>query len=103
MDLRIYYQKVREKRAGITDEFPIVVSEETQDGGRQGTLTEVSRELAAKMLVDGTARLATTDEATQFRERQTKLRKAAEEERAASKVQLTVIPKEYLDQVRKRG
>jgi len=103
MDLRIYYQKIRDKRAEITDEFPIVVSEETQDGGQGGTLTEVSSDLAAKMLVDGTAHLATADEATQFRDKHAKLRKAAEDERAASKVQVTLIPKEFLEQVRRKG
>ena len=103
MDLKIYYQKIREQRAAISDEFPIVVSNETQDGGRRGTMTEVPRDLAAKLFVDGMARLASAEEAEAFRERQRRERKAAEDERAASKVQLTVIPKELLEQVRKRG
>jgi hypothetical protein len=103
MDLKIYYQKIREQRAAITDEFPIVISTETQDGGRRGTMTEVTRDLAAKLLVDGTAQLASLEDAAAYRERQKKERKAAEDERAASKVQLTVVPKEFLEQVRKKG
>lgn len=103
MDLRIYYQKIREQRAAITEDFPIVISTETQDGGRRGTMTEVTRDLAAKLLVEGTANLASDEDAAAFRERQKKERKAAEDERAASKVQLTVVPKEFLEQARKKG
>jgi ribosomal protein L9 len=103
MDLRIYYQKIREQRAAITEEFPIVVSKDTQDGGRQGTMTEVTRDLAARLLVDGTAKLASAEDAAAFRDRQKRDRKAAEDERAASRVQLTLVPKEFLEQVRKKG
>ena len=39
-------------------EFPLVVSVETSDGGKGGTKTEVPRRLAAKLLVEGQARLA---------------------------------------------
>ena len=102
MDLKIYYQKIREQRAAITEEFPIVVSTDTQDGGRRGTMTEVTRDLAAKLMVDGTARLAPPEDAAAYREQQKKERKAAEDERAASKVQLTVVPKEFLELARKK-
>src|SRR5690242_15334289 len=63
MDLKIYYQKVREKRASIAEAFPVVVSQETGDGGKDGVLTEVTPDLAAKMIVDGTAHLASAEEA----------------------------------------
>ena len=36
MDLRIYYQKVREMEAKIAEEFPYVISRETPEGGRRG-------------------------------------------------------------------
>lgn len=103
MDLKIYYQKIRETRRQITDEFPIVVSKETPDGGKKGRLTEVTRDLAAKMLVDGTAELAPEKAAAEFRQRQEDMRKAAQEELAASKVQLTVVPKEFLERIGKKG
>jgi len=103
MDLKIYYQKIREARRQITDEFPIVVSNETPDGGKRGRLTEVTRDLAAKMLVDGTAELASETAAAQFRQRQEEMRTAAQEELAASKVQLTVVPKEFLERIGKKG
>src|ERR1035441_7124302 len=53
MDLQVYYQKIRETEAKMADEFPLVVSMETADGGKSGTTTEVPRRLAAKMLVEG--------------------------------------------------
>ena len=103
MDLKIYYQKIRDQRSAIPEEFPIVISADTQDGGRRGTMTEVTRDLAAKLLVDGIAHLASPEDAAGYRERQKRERKTAEDERAASKVQLTVVPKEFLEQVRKKG
>jgi hypothetical protein len=62
MDLRGYYQKVREVEATIADAFAVIVSLETSDGGKAGTQTEVTRSLAARMIVDGLAHLAKPDE-----------------------------------------
>ena len=68
MDLQVYYQKIREMETKITDEFPLMVSVETSDGGKGGTKTEVPRRLAAKLLVEGQARLASKDELKAYRE-----------------------------------
>ena len=103
MDLRIYYQKIRDERGKIADEFPVVVSHETPDGGKSGAMTEVTRDLAAKLLVDGAAHVANKVEAAEFRQRQADMKAAADQERAASKVQLTVVPKEFLETLRKKG
>jgi len=51
MDLKLYYQKVRDTASKIADPFPVVVSKETTDGGKDGIFTEVTRPIAAKMLV----------------------------------------------------
>ena len=53
MDLRAYYQKIREIETRIEEAFAIVVSLETGDGGKAGIATEVSRGIAAKMVVEG--------------------------------------------------
>jgi hypothetical protein len=58
MDLRGYYQKIREVEATIADAYAVIVSLETPDGGKAGTQTEVPRSLAAKMIVSGMAKLA---------------------------------------------
>jgi len=103
MDMRVYYQKIRAKRASITDPYPVVVSHETADGGKEGTMTEVTPELAAKMIVDGTAQLATPGEAGKFRKRHADAKQAADDALAASRVQLTVVPKEVLDQLQRKA
>ena len=36
MDLQVYYQKIREMEGKIAEEFPLVVSVDTQDGGKAG-------------------------------------------------------------------
>jgi hypothetical protein len=58
MELRNYFQKIKQVESTIEDPFTLVVSLETGDGGKAGTFTEVSRSLAAKLIVNGLARLA---------------------------------------------
>lgn len=62
MNLQQYYQKIREWELAISGEDAWVVSEETADGGRAGIVNEVPRKVAAKMIVDGIARLAAAEE-----------------------------------------
>jgi len=67
MDLRTYYQTIRKITAGITEEAAVVISRETSDGGRAGVKTEVPRALAAQLMVEGKADLASPEEAAEFR------------------------------------
>jgi hypothetical protein len=62
MDLRVYYQKIRSEEAKIPGKFAKVTSLATPDGGKPGMMTEVPRRVAAKMIVDGTAKLAAEGE-----------------------------------------
>lgn len=66
MDLRLYYQKLRKIESEIEDDFPVVISRETSDGGKKGLKTQVSRSLAARLITDGKADLATAEETAQF-------------------------------------
>ena len=91
MDLRAYYQKIREIEKGIAEEFPIVVSRETTDGGKQGTKTEVSRAVAAKLIVEGLAELASPEESDRFRAAVTEAKRVADQVAAAAKMTLTVL------------
>ena len=100
MDLQMYYQKIREAEAKIADEFPLMVSMETPDGGKCGTRTEVPRRLAAKLLVEGMVRLATKDEVKAYREALGEAKRAAEREVAAARLQLTVLSTTELDRLR---
>jgi hypothetical protein len=102
MDLRQYYKKIHELETKLEDEFPLIVSRESADGGKEGTRTEVARRLAARMVVEGAARLATQEEAKRYRDEVEEKRKAAEQAAAASKLQLTVISAVDLDKLKGR-
>jgi hypothetical protein len=67
MDLRAYYQKIQKIEAGIPEPAVVIVSRETPEGGKAGVKTEVPRALAARLLVEEKADLATLEEAAQFR------------------------------------
>ena len=99
MDLKIYYSKIRSLQAAIEEEFPIVVSRETGDGGKAGMYTEVPRALAAKLIVDRVAELASAEEAKLFRTRQAEEKAKADQLVEASRVHLTVIPVKDLERL----
>ena len=100
MDLKSYYQKIRDQEAKIGERFAIVTSLETPDGGKPGILMEVTARVAAKMVVDGGARLATPEESRGFREHQAEALHEAEETAASNKVQLTVLPTSELERLK---
>jgi hypothetical protein len=101
MDLRVYYQKIRDWENKIGAEFTVVKSRETADGGKMGTLTEVPKHIAAKLLVDGVADLAQPEELEKFRAEQAQaVREAAERAATVAAMQLTVVPKQELDALR---
>ena len=102
MDLTAFYQKIRDAALAIEEPFPIVMSMATAAGGRGGTPIEVTRQVAAKMIVEGTAQLANPAEAQEFRERQAETKRQSDEAAAAARVQLTVVTTAELDRVGRR-
>ena len=92
MDLILYYSKIRGEEKAITEEFPVIVSNETGDGGKAGHLTEVPKSVAARMIVQGLARLAPAEAAQAFRAEQAAAVRIVEELAAAGRVQLSVMP-----------
>jgi len=100
MDLRLYFQKIRETASNIADDFPVLVSKETADGGKAGVLTEVARAVAARLLVEGLARLATGPETEAFRLEQAAAKRRADQVAAAAKVQVAVLSTEELQTLR---
>jgi uncharacterized Fe-S cluster-containing radical SAM superfamily enzyme len=91
MDLRIFYQKLRKIEQEITDPHVVVVSHETPDGGRAGQEAEVSRGIAARLIVEGRARLATAEEAAEYRSAIDQARQEAEQRATAQKIQVNVV------------
>ena len=100
MDLILFYQKIREEENKIDEEFPVVVSKETGDGGKPGQCTEVPKHIAARLVVQGLARLAGTDEAEAFRGAQRAAVGRIEEQEAIAKVHLSVMPTLELEKLK---
>jgi hypothetical protein len=67
MDLRAFYQTIRQIAAEIAEDAAVVISRETSDGGRAGVKTEVPRDVAARMIAEGKAELASPEHAAEFR------------------------------------
>lgn len=91
MNLKLYFEKIRDTESQIPETFPIVVSKDTEDGGKAGRYTEVTRAIAAKMITENRVRLATPDEAKAYREAQAEARRQAEEAADTAKMQFTVV------------
>ncbi|MFL6352376.1 MAG: hypothetical protein ACJ74Z_11080 [Bryobacteraceae bacterium] len=91
MDLKQYFRKIRQIEATLGEMFPLVVSLETPDGGKPGLVSEISRELAAKMIVEQRAVLASEEEKELYREQQAYAREAAEKAEVAKRVQIAIV------------
>lgn len=103
MDLRAYYGKVREAEAALAGEHFVMVSLATPEGGKEGVRTEVPRSLAARLIVEGRARVATDDETNAFREVNRAAREKYEEDEAARRVQVVVMPARETKKQKERG
>lgn len=91
MELKQYFRKLRELESAIVESYPLVVSLETADGGKAGTITEVSRLNAAKMIIEGRALLANESEKHAYWEQQAATRAAAEKAELAKRVQVAIL------------
>jgi hypothetical protein len=92
MDLRSYYKKVREADSMLTGDDVVLVSLATSEGGKEGVLTEAPRGVAAKLIAEGRARVATEAESHGFREGLREAREQYEQDEAARRVQLVMVP-----------
>jgi len=96
MDVKTYYQKIRDTEAKIPTPFTVVISLQTDDGGKKGVLVEVPRHLAAKMVVEGSAELAPAAEAAAFQQAKEAEYKAAQDAAAAAKMEVTMVSSDDL-------
>ena len=94
MDLRGYYSRIREVEGRLTDPC-VVVSLETPDGGRAGVRTEAPRRVAARMIIEGRARMASEDETHEYHQVREEARHEVEQVLAASRMQIVVAPAEW--------
>ena len=101
MDLRVYYQKIREVEAEVKDDHTVIVSLKGDDGGPEGVKTEVSKSVAARMVVDGRARLATKEEIDGFHAKIAEARKRFNEERVSDALQVALISESQMNAFKK--
>lgn len=91
MDLRQYFRKLREIESSIEDPVVLVSSLGTADGGKPGVVSEVPRSIAAKLLVEGRAVLASDVERQEYRARQAAAKEAAEKADIAKRIQVAIL------------
>jgi len=94
MNLRSYYQKLHEVEDSLAAPFVVLVSHETSDGGKEGLLTEVPKRLAAQMIAEGRAHVATEETAKEFQRKAAEAKRVADQEAAASRMHVTLVPAE---------
>jgi|SRR3569833_1387817 len=92
MDVRSYYKKVKDTEETLRGSEVVLVSLATPEGGKDGVRTEAPRSVAARMIAEGRARVATEAEATEFRDGLRAARQKHEREEAARRVQIVVMP-----------
>jgi hypothetical protein len=103
MDLKSYYSRIRETEALILHNHVVIISNSTPEGGKAGVRTEVSRAIAARIIAEGRARLATDEEAAEFRQSQQAAKEKFDQEEAARRVQVMVIPSHELRKQKDRN
>jgi hypothetical protein len=91
MDVRQYYRKLREVESGMAEPYVLVTSLETSDGGKPGIVCEVSREQAAKLIVEGRVALSTNDEGNAFVAKRAAEKRAIEKADIARRLQVTIV------------
>jgi hypothetical protein len=91
MDLRRYFRKLREVETELSEQYPMIVSLETPDGGKPGQVSEVAREIAAKLIVEGKAALAGESEREAYRKQQANSKAAAHKAELARRLQVAIV------------
>ena len=96
MDLKHFFRKIREAEIAITEDFPLVTSLETADGGKAGQVSEVTKAQAARMIVEGRATLASDEDRVRYFANQEAAKKASEKAELAKRVQVAIISESSL-------
>ncbi len=91
MDLRRYYQELRQKEAEIEGKDIYVVSLATVDGGQAGVITQVPKGIGCRLIVEGKARLATREEAERYEQEEERKRAEFASQEFARKIQVQVV------------
>jgi hypothetical protein len=103
MDLRTYYSKIREAEGTLTGESVVVVSLATSEGGKAGVRTEAPRKVAAKLIAELRARVATEEETLNFHASTLEAKERLEVEEAARRMHVMVVPSHDLRKSKERS
>jgi hypothetical protein len=91
MDLRNYFKKIKETASAIEEPYLLIVSLETPDGGKPGTVVEVTRHEAAKALVEGRAVRANEEQTEVYYKQEAARKKYAEKAELSRRLQIAII------------
>ena len=91
MDLRQYFKKIKDTEASIEEEYPVIVSLETSDGGRPGVATEVARQEAARAIVENRGVLASEEQKKAYYAQVEARRKAVEKADLGRRLQIAIV------------
>lgn len=90
MDLKNHFRKIREVEANLSQGDPVLKSLATSNGGKAGVLIQTPRAVAARMIVEGSAVIATDEEAVAYFEQQEAARKRTQEQDYAKNLLLAL-------------
>ena len=103
MDLRSYYGRIRATEELLTGEYIVVVSLATPEGGKADVRTEAPRAIAARLIAEGRARVASDEESKAFYEAHRAAKERIDQDEAARRLQVMVIPHRDLRNAKDRG
>ncbi|MCW5963461.1 MAG: hypothetical protein KIT83_05435 [Bryobacterales bacterium] len=91
MNLRNYYENVKKIREGLSGQYVYLTSLATPNGGKEGCVSEVPVEVAARMIADGVARKSEVDEILGYQLEAESLRAAAQEDQLRNRLRITLV------------
>ena len=99
MNLRTFFQRVRELKRDLGPGPVVIVSQDTSDGGVEGATVEASTEVAARLIAEGKARVASEEEARKYRADQQEAYLRALEAQEAQRAYYLPVTRESLKQM----
>jgi hypothetical protein len=90
---------MRQEEQKMTDEFPVIASHETSDGGKANIFAEVTRRIAARFITLGLARMATGEEKKIFDDAKFEARRVAIESLERANVSATLLATKSIERL----
>jgi hypothetical protein len=101
MTLKEYYREMEAILATIEEPFVVVISLQTPNGGRAGVASEVGRETAARLVVEGKARLASGEEVARMRQERDDAKRLKDIAELQERVRMTRLAEDELKALKK--